>query len=365
MTLQTATITWVTYCNFGTFFQAYALQKYVTELGYANAILDDSSMIVSRTSWKYELKKFLMRVSDESFRRYERSKKQTDRLFGDFKREVLKVDGCVSSLQSVDAKYDTFICGSDQIWNPFSLDNPNAGFYYASFTDKKKIAYAPSIGVSEVPQQYKARQKELTSGFDFLSAREQQGVDILHELTGKDVEMVVDPTLLLDKGQWNKLLPEETPCNEKYILAYFLTPNRTFINTALEYARREGLRLKMFFTDKSYCDFDCDLLTAGPIEFLHYVRDAECLFTDSFHGSIFASIFHTQFFTFRRFRETARSQNSRVENLLEMMGISERLLGEDSCGKVWKLSCIDFARVDGNLAPFIKKSKEYLEKALR
>lgn len=149
----------------------------------------------------------------------------------------------------------------------FFLDNPNSGFFYASFTKKKKIAYAPSIGVSKVPQQYKEQLKEQIICFDYLSAREQQGVDALHELTGKNVSKVVDPTLLLDVDEWNRLLPIEPPCQQKYILAYFLTPNKIFINLAIEYAHRNNMRLKMFFTDKTCYNYDCDLITAGPIDF--------------------------------------------------------------------------------------------------
>ena len=365
MKKRSATITWVTYNNFGTFLQAYALQKYIVQQGWDNYILNDSPMIKVNTSWKYEFKKALMRIFLTSFRKYEQSRERAIYMFNEFKRKHLVIDGRTCNLNKIEPEYNVFICGSDQIWNPFSLDNPNAGFYYASFTKKKKIAYAPSIGVYEVPQQYKAKLKELTNGFDFLSAREQQGVDILRELTGKEVTKVVDPTLLLDVNQWNELLPEGSPCEEKYILAYFLTPNSIFIKTVSNYAKKHGLKLKLFFTDKTYYGYDCNLITAGPIEFLHYVRNAECLFTDSFHGSIFATIFHMQFFTFRRFKETAKSQNSRVENLLEMMGVGERLLGEDDCGKVNELPDIDFERVDSNLAPFIKKSKEYLEKALK
>lgn len=365
MTKRTATITWVTYHNFGTFLQAYALQKYVMSLGYDNAILNDSPIIGIHPNWKYKLKKLLMRIFSTEFRKYEKSHKQSDRMFDKFKRTELVVDSDVYDLSVLDAKYDIFICGSDQIWNPFSLDSPNIGFFYASFSKKKKIAYAPSIGVSKVPLLYKAKLKELTRSFDFISARELQGVDVLKELTGKTVVRVVDPTLLLDSSQWNLILPKKAPCREKYILAYFLTPNHTFINATVGYAREKGMRLKMFFTDKTYCNYDSDLVTAGPIEFMHYVRNAECLFTDSFHGSVFAGIFHTQFFTFKRFGQTERSQNSRVENLLNMMGISERLLNEENSGNIYKLPDIDFSFVEDNLAPFIIKSKEYLDKALQ
>lgn len=365
MKKNSAIITWITHYNFGTFLQAYALQKYVMQQGWNNAILDDSTIIGNHVNWKYEIKKIFMRIFQRSYRNYERSRKRTDVLFDNFKQNDLIIDYKIDNLVALDNKYDVYICGSDQIWNPFSLENLKAGFYYASFTKKKKIAYAPSIGVSEVPLQYKTKLKNFTSTFDILSAREQQGVDVLHELTGKSVAKVVDPTMLLSFKQWNLLLPQKRCNNDKYILAYFLTPNKTFIHTALEYAKQKRLRLKIFFNDKSYYDYNCDLIIAGPKEFLHYVRDAEYLFTDSFHGSIFASIFHTQFFTFKRFKQNIRSQNSRVVNLLSMMDIRERLLDEDNCNYVNELSNIDFERVDDNLAPFIKESKEYIKKALK
>lgn len=365
MKKKSAIITWITYYNYGTYLQAYALQKYIMQLGWNNTILDDSKIISNHVNWKYEIKKYFMLIFQKKYRKCEKSRKLINLLFENFKHKYLIIDNRIGSLKSLDNKYDVYICGSDQIWNPFSLENLKTEFYYASFTQKKKIAYAPSIGVTKVPLQYKTKLKNLISSFDFLSSREPQGVDALHELTGKEVLKVVDPTMLLDVKQWNQLLPLEKCNNEKYILAYFLTPNKIFIHTALEYAKRKQLRLKIFFNDKSYYDYDCDLITAGPIEFLHYVRDAEYLFTDSFHGSIFASIFHTQFFTFKRFKQNPRSQNSRVENLLNMMNISERLLDEDNCNNMSKLSDIDFERVDYNLAPFIQKSKEYLNRSLQ
>ena len=361
---KTATITWVTYYNYGTILQAYALQCYLNNKGYDNTILNDEFVIPKPSKRKkilHAIASFLIKERNV----FDKVKLKSDDMFDCFKQQYLHIDYDVVNLSDTGQKYDTFICGSDQIWSPFSLDNLNAGFYYASFTKRKKIAYAPSIGVSKVPQKYRAKLKKFTNEFEFLSAREQQSVDILHELTGKDVIRVVDPTLLLDITQWNILIPQVRPCKEKYILAYFLSPNPVYINTAFEYAKRMGVKMKMFFTDKSYIDYDCDLITAGPKEFLHYVRDAECLFTDSYHGSIFASIFHTQFFTFKRFKQNVRSQNSRVENLFNMMGIGERLLDEDKCKKVYTLSNIDFVYVNSNLKTFIIQSKEYLEKALR
>lgn len=366
MSTNLAIVTWNTYYNFGTYLQAFALQQYLYQEGFYNMILDDSSYIITyKPKLKDKLKKPLLKLVKKEFRVFEKSITQSYSLFDSFKRNMLHIDYFNQSLTTLDSKYDIYICGSDQIWNPFSLEDSKTDFFYASFSQKKKIAYAPSIGVSEVPQQYKEKLRNLTFKFNFLSAREQQGVDILHELTGKKVIKVVDPTLLLNSKQWNILLPKDNACDEKYVLAYFLTPNNIFINAVSEYAHKKGLRLKMFFMHKSYYRYNCDLIAAGPIEFLHYVRDAEYLFTDSFHGTIFASIFHTQFFTFKRFKQTPKSQNSRVENLLEMMGLSERLFDEESYNNIYNLTNIDFSYIETNLASFIKKSKEYLKKALQ
>ena len=365
MSKSLAIITWVTHRNFGTFLQAFALQQYLCKKGFDCKILNDSSYIINyKPNWKNKLKKLFLKLVQKNFREFENSCTKSHSLFNKFKQNMLRID-YDNHLSSLDSKYDIYICGSDQIWNPLFLDDSNSVFFYASFTDKRKIAYAPSIGVSKVPQKYKEKLRKLTMCFDNLSAREQQGVDALHELTGKNVTRVVDPTLLLDADEWNRLLPAESPCNRKYILAYFLTPNKQFINSAIEYAKRKDMRLKMFFTDKSYYDYDCDLIAAGPIEFLHYVKHAECLFTDSFHGSIFASIFHTQFFTFKRFKNKVESQNSRVENLLAMMRINERLIDENTCDEVYELADIDFKSVSKNIIRSIEESKQYLFKALQ
>lgn len=95
------------------------------------------------------------------------------------------------------------------------------------------------------------------------------------------------------------------------------------------------------------------------------MHNAEYLFTDSFHGSIFASIFNVQFITFKRFKKSVTSQNSRVENLLKIMKIEERLLSEDEVSLIDSLEKIDFEKVWKNLTPFIKESKEYLNNALK
>lgn len=337
-----ANITWITYPNFGTFLQAYALQQYIISLGYEDVILDDSTVINNHVDWKFRVKKWIWSLG-KTYRRYINSQKIAQKLYGRFKEEHILIESNVKDVKRLNETYDCFVCGSDQIWNPFSLSNPKSGFFYADFAEKKKISYAPSIGVSSVPSDFVDRFHALIKGFSFLSAREKEGQKIMQKLSGKCVANVVDPTLLLDGQQWSKLLDSHKKiADEKYVLGYFLTPNPVYIEAAKAYAYKNGYKFKMFYTDKSYYSVADELITAGPIEFLQAIHDAQHLFTDSFHGSIFASIFKVQFITFKRFKNTITSQNSRVENLLKMMDIEERLLSEEDVADIDKLEKINF-----------------------
>ena len=359
-----ANITWITYPNFGTFLQAYALQQYIISLGYEDVILDDSTVINNHVDWKFRVKKWIWSLG-KTYRRYINSQKIAQKLYGRFKEEHILIESNVKDVKRLNETYDCFVCGSDQIWNPFSLSNPKSGFFYADFAEKKKISYAPSIGVSSVPSDFVDRFHALIQGFSFLSAREKEGQKIMQKLSGKCVANVVDPTLLLDGQQWSKLLDSHKKiADEKYVLGYFLTPNPVYIEAAKAYAYKNGYKFKMFYTDKSYYSVADELITAGPIEFLQAIHDAQHLFTDSFHGSIFASIFKVQFITFKRFKNTITSQNSRVENLLKMMDIEERLLSEEDVADIDKLEKINFGHVWNQITPYITKSKEYLIHAL-
>lgn len=285
-----AIITWNTYHNFGTYLQAYALQQYLYLLGYDNKILDDNIVVGNNVNWKFRIKKIFWRIRRKSYRIFTKSKHNSDDLFDDFKKKFLNIDSNIVPLTCLDKKYDIFICGSDQIWNPSLLDNPNQTFYYAEFSKKKKIAYAPSIGISNIPSQYKEKVRDLISSFCELSLREPQGVESISKLTKKEVVKVVDPTLLLDKKDWESILPKSNTYISKYVLGYFLSPNTSYINAAIAYAKQRSLRFVLFFTDESYLKHDCELISAGPIEFLNYIKHADILFTDSFHGSILQNL---------------------------------------------------------------------------
>ena len=368
MKKRTAIITWVTYKNFGTFLQAYALQRYIISLGCENHILDDALYIKKHDTIVSFIKKYILLILSKKYRYYIRCQCKSGKKYEQFKRNSLIIDNKMQKLSALDAKYDVFICGSDQIWNPLFLKNKFQDFYYASFTSKPKIAYAPSLGIKRMPEECDEKMRRYVQSFTHLSSREIEGCRILNTLVGREVAHVVDPTLLLDSCEWNSLVHSSmnTEDKEKYVLLYFLTYNKTYINVALNFAKSKRMNAKIFFIHKEYYSIPCDKIeVAGPLEFLAAIQGAQYVFTDSFHGSIFSYIFKTQFFTFKRFNDGLETnQNSRVENLLFRLGIPQYLIGETECNRIFSLDDIDFKAAERQIAPFIESSKSYLQNAL-
>lgn len=371
--LKTATLTWNSFYNYGTCLQAYALQHYIESLGYENHIMDDRSIIHNPTPktasakseriWKRRFKKLLQSFQADRriFFKYQRLLCSS---IDTFKRNCLKVDYDITTVLKDESDYDVYICGSDQIWVTSGFKNPKWDFYYAAFTKRKKISYAPSIGAYQIDEKWKAKISGLIAPFFALSVREEAGKNALQELTNKKVELVVDPTLLLSKQEWEHVLPEKKKNDGKYVLGYILTPNDKYYRIAQDYAHQHGLKFYLFMLNLEDYGHADRLISGGPFDFLGYLRNADMVFTDSFHGTIFSTVFERPFYTFKRFADEASiNQNSRIETLLKNMGAKDRLID----GKRPLAQTNDtpkFAEMKRRLEPFIAHSKEFLQETL-
>lgn len=366
MKKKIAIVTWCTWQNFGTFLQAYALQHIINSLGFQCKILDDESLVKIATGRKRHIKAFIKSVLP-TYSHYIKAQSAIERCYHEFKAKYLQVDYDVSKYKDVSHRYDAFICGSDQIWNPGGLVDEKNRWYFANFTDKYKIAYAPSIGINYIPEDKKELFKQLICNFKHLSVREPQGQKAMQELVDTPVALTVDPTLLLPEEEWIKITPpplEET--RRKYLLAYFLTYNPHYIEETLQYAKKHGLQVVAFYVHREYRSWADKLLAVGPLEFLSAIKHAECVFTDSFHGTIFSTIFERQFMLFKRFDETnsVLNQNSRIFHLMSMMGLVDRIIDKDNLDKIYTLPAVEFDKVKLSMAPFVESSMEYLKNAL-
>lgn len=366
--MKLAIITWCNYHNFGTFLQVYALQTFLKNNGYDAKIIDDYKFSVKQPfliEIKIFLKKFIKQIYFHFRLKNDNMDKISVALYDLFKQKYLDVDYDVKSLQKLNKRYESYICGSDQIWNPGGFARKDNDFYFASFTKSPKIAYAPSIGVKEIPDEYKKHFTQLISDFSFLSMREHTAAKVLMDICGKTIETVVDPTLLLDRQDWYKLVDICTN-NQKYVFVYFLTYNQAYINQAREYANKHGLKLRIV----KPCGVKMpvgEMESAGPIEFLRLISEASFVMTDSFHAVIFSIIYKKQFVVFKRFKDTDKdSQNSRIENFLSMIKLPERLIGKENLQQINNnIHNINFDEVDMKLNNFISNSKNYLLSALK
>lgn len=372
-----AIVTLVGYFNYGNRLQNYALQRVLDTFGFNVETLIFNSRrennenelrlykrvsnlrkmsvydILSKGSmklWSYINKKELIEsntIRTDIFKRFT----------NDYIRETEYSLSNNNIPVSLSEKYDYFITGSDQVWNP--AYNKSSSIYFLTFAPKeKRIAYAPSFGVSEIRDEFIDRYKEWISGIDKLSVREYDGAKIIKNLIGVDVPVLVDPTMLLTEPQWDKIAkePRNKP-NEKYLLTYFLG------YTTIEYSKRikkiatsNNLKVVKLGSIK-----EKETYWTGPSELLSYIKDCSLLCTDSFHGVVFSIIYKKPFIVYKRVG--TQSMYSRINTLLDKFNLHCR-----------KVECIDFDKnlfdIDySHITPILEAEREkaidYLKNALK
>ena len=295
--------------------------------------------------------------------------KQTE-LFRQFVKENIPIDlqnaVTYDDLKKQDPGYDCLLCGSDQVWNPLIHANRNDPAYFLQFGHEKdkRIAYAPSFGISALPDGAKATLKEYTDQFDVLSVREQSGAAIMKDVCGRDVPVMLDPTMMADTSVWKKFNKKPGDVPEQYILVYRFG-RMAYMEKQIHHVAEE-LKLPVFeipVSIESYGKRSKLLFDVGPEEFVTLIHNAKIVLTDSFHASVFSILNHTQFYTFlRQGKNEKNNMNSRMENLLEMVELQERLIYPDS--DIVSMSKADFKNVDLILAKKREESQKFLQSAL-
>lgn len=363
--IRTATVTWITWPNYGSYLQAYALQHVINKIGYNNEIIDDSRIVKAKyyTSLGIFGKlKFLIKRLMGLNEPIGLSDSERDILYKNFKNSFLKINDSFFDLNELSDKYDVFIAGSDQIW--FPDDKVYNSFYYLSFTQNKKISYAPSVGVVTYPQKYKSIVKQHIEQFSHISVREGKGKELLSTFVDKDIKVCLDPTLLLTKDEW-KEVAASTSISYPYILLYMLSFNEEYLVWAKSYASQKGIKLISISTGVEYEPYVDEIFTAGPSEFISLINNAEEILTDSFHGTVFSILHHKKFITFKRFKDTqSNNQNSRLYNLFRLTGIENRFLSEGELNTFPDFKYLNFDLVDKKLDEEREKSISFLKKSI-
>lgn len=251
--------------------------------------------------------------------------------------------------------YDYFVSGSDQVWNPY-YDFVAGKCDFLTFAENdQKISYAASFGVSEIPPERREEYTEYLKNFRAISVRESQGAQIVEDLTGRAAAVVLDPTLLLEGKEWEKVEKKPRCCpKRKYVLVYALGEKSNGFQSKIEQLKKE---YEIF--DVRSVQRNGKELPIGPAEFLYLIKNAKIILTDSFHATVFSIIFHKRFVTYNR---TGLNMNSRIESLSEMLGIEECL---NEFGDLVCEAENDYKKIDEILDVERGKSIEFLNRAFK
>lgn len=275
---------------------------------------------VFKNLWIRQDKKVEDNRSDLMKKKIERCKAFSDKYVKTLENYYVKNDEMLRN-QIGDSEIDFYVTGSDQVWNPYF-----AGYDYdfLTFTDKKKrFSFAASIGVDEIPDKKKELFKNGLNNMQFISVREAKAAEIVKDLTGKDSEVCLDPTLCIDVEEWRRV--EEKPAvnlPEHYIATYFLGDIPKNIR---DYAEKNNLALVEMNNEKV-----AEYFTLNPAEFLYVINHADMMFTDSFHAVVFSIQFKTQFTVFYRTQKNVKSMSSRIDNILGIFGLQNQIHDDQS-----------------------------------
>ena len=296
---------------------------------------------------------------------YGRKIKQRRKKFEDFAEQFLvltdKVNG-FSDASDLAEKYEVVLLGSDQVWLPSSVITDIYTLNFVQTPHVVKAVYAPSFGVSRIPYKYRNKYREMLKDLDYVSVREDSGKKIIMEVAGIDCPIVADPVIMLNKDEWKAKIPYQEVCRSRYIFVYLLGNNRWQREWIKRYAARRKLQTVALVHLDAYVPydekyFDHLLIESSPVEFLNWIRNADEIFTDSYHCTLFSLIENRNIWCFRRFNDQKKvSTNSRLYSILGKLGLQRRMLGKDSRIEDCMADEIDFQSVNDNLCDFQKES---------
>lgn len=358
--------------NYGSVLQAYALQRVCNEMGYTVEIIDYNFPNHAHTDNKYAVHQDTQPTEPHLIKMLYalgliRQHKGISNFVHKYHHLSARQYGTPDELLKDAPNYDIYITGSDQLWNPRYCNGDPAFMLHFAPDVALRISYAASIGADSIPNELKSQYKKLLSRYAHISVRENSGVNVIKDVVGKDATVVLDPSLLLNKDQWNEIASPNRQYKKKYILCYFL--NYTFnafpyVDKLAQYIQKQtGYELvRVARPPHHLCAKHTHYrIGASPEEFLALVRDAEMILTTSFHGTAFAVNYGKSVFTVVKDKE---SSDSRQISLMHNVGLDAQVLSiNDEMPDVSRFS-YDVAAEQNRLEHLRRESMDFLRNAL-
>lgn len=357
--------------NYGSSLQAFALQRVVKSIGYDCKTINFRTTAQKKmysNSCSRRLRSIKDIVKYLLLRPYKVSLDKKGAKFEDFIANYLDHTQEYSSLEMLmnnPPKADAYITGSDQVWNTHCPDFDMA--YFLPFANGgRKISYAPSM--AKVPkQEYIAEIKRTLSSFHAVSVREQSTFDLIEPLIGFSPQIVLDPTLLLSRGEWEQFVKPEPLVDGDYL--FFYTPYlKDDVIDIVQYISKE-LKLKIVISN--FIDYKLlynrsftHRLATGPWDFLNLIKNARIVCSSSFHSIIFSVLFNVPFCAINALKD------ERMGYILESMKLQQNNIFSDSVRdeklrqELHDLLKVDYSAAHRYIETEKKKSISYLRESL-
>lgn len=377
--MRVAITTWYGGINAGTFFQLYGLYTYLEKKGhhveviryesqpsdffpkgflyylfqFKNGFLKKINSIIERKRLNkiIELYKLESELRNNRFQEFYDQIKFTEIICSD------------EDFERLNERFDIFIVGSDQIWNPTLLNKRYLLDYVHH--DKLKVSYGPSVGTSFIFKKALDNYKKYLFDFDYISTREKVLQEALTTILNKPVQHVLDPSMLISKEEYLKIAdyPLQIP-RKSYLLCYYLPNNKNEEEKIHRYAHKYSLQI-VIMAMKSYSYTIKDAIiyaSAGPRQFVGLIANAAVVMTSSFHCVLFSILLNRDLFIFeRKLAGKSANTSARYVELLDTFRLKHRLIGENEDIDGKHLEKIDYNHVNQVFQTHLNKSVAFLE----
>ena len=360
-------LTYHPYDNYGAVLQTYALQTYI--LNHINKdveiidfctddqVQDNDILQLKRKNTLRSLISVFYRMLPIFFQLSKRRKR-----FNQFRKDYLHLTMRFKDSESLFNNLpdkDIYISGSDQVFNPYA---DYTDVYYLGFEkkEKRKVAYAPSFGVSNLEESVNNHLQCLIKDFDFISCREQVGADYISKLLGRRVPCVMDPVFLLTKEEWSQVIIKphlSKVFRSGYIFVYRLNGGLPLMNLAIKLSQVVNLPIICVASDnlfKKGCKVE---RSAGPSELLGLINGASYVVTDSFHGTALSLVFGIKVVPFIAFPQAS----SRITTIMDNMGLSNNIIYNVDD---FSFDLLDFSDYNYKMQQLVSESQSFLHEAL-
>lgn len=364
--MKAGVITFHSAHNYGATLQAWALQKALKKLGAQPCIVNYHPWVIDRLYVVPRLDtaaKRMQYLKKKEVRRRRRKLKMKYAKYQKFLKEHFEFAGDYTTYEELaknPPELDCYITGSDQVWNPDHTGGYDPA-YLLEFAPKgsRRISYAASIGRERFPAQYREAYANALRRFKAISVREASAAGAVYEVVGKQPAVVLDPTLLLDREEYEEIKVESAR-TERYILVYMIETNRKLVQLADSLSVVTGLPVIQRKPGKIFRNELESFYTHTPGEFLGEMERAEYVLTNSFHGTVFSIIYG------RPFVSMLHSQTgSRTTDLLKTLGLESHILYEARDFKDMKQFAIENPQeLKGRIEKLRAQSLDFLAGAL-